>query len=96
MAGLIGGSHRRVKRGEVAHHAFVLILLVSMDSLRVLTKIVETRELLATVTGKWAFTGVLSAWGISEDEKESDDIIVAYRICLAKCSLRLKTIRHSP
>jgi hypothetical protein len=64
MTGLVGSCHGRVKGSKVTHHPFILILLVSMDSLRMLTKIVETRELLATVAGEWAFTGVFSAWRV--------------------------------
>jgi hypothetical protein len=51
-------SHGGMKRGEIAHHALVLVLFVSVDSLRVLTKVVETRKLFATVAGKGAFTGM--------------------------------------
>lgn len=31
-----GGCHRRMQRGQIAHHAFVLVLLVGVDGLRVL------------------------------------------------------------
>ena len=43
------GGHAGVQRGEFVHHAVVLVLLVCVDSLRVLTEVVETRELLAAV-----------------------------------------------
>ena len=40
VAHLVSGSHGGMYSGEVAHHAFVLLLLVGMDSLRVLTEVI--------------------------------------------------------
>jgi hypothetical protein len=34
-----------MKRGEIAHHVLALVLFVSVNSLRVLTKVVETGKL---------------------------------------------------
>lgn len=39
--GLVGGDHRRVKRGQVTHHGLILFELVGMHGLGMLTKIVE-------------------------------------------------------
>lgn len=47
-----------MQRGEVPHHAFVLVLLIGVDGLSVLAKVVETGELFGAVAGKRAFTGV--------------------------------------
>ena len=44
--------------GEITHHALILVLLVGMNGLGMLTKVVKTRKLLATVTAKRAFTRV--------------------------------------
>lgn len=48
-----------MKRGELVHHAVVLLLLVGVDGLRMLTKIIETRELLSAVTCKWPLPRML-------------------------------------
>ena len=45
LTALVCSGHGCVEGGEVAHHAFVLILLVCMDGLCVLAQIVETGEL---------------------------------------------------
>jgi hypothetical protein len=50
-----------MERREVAHHAFILVLFVSMNGLCVLTQVVKTRKLLAAVAAKRAFTRVFSA-----------------------------------
>jgi hypothetical protein len=55
---LICGGHRSMKRGEIAHHALVLLLL---HCLRMLTEIVKMRKLISTMTAEWAFAGVFSA-----------------------------------
>ena len=39
-AQLVSSSHGGMYSSEVAHHAFILLLLVSMYSLRVLTEVV--------------------------------------------------------
>lgn len=57
---LIRSSHRGMERSEVAHHALILVLLVSMDGLCVLTKVIKTRKLLAAVTTKRALSCVFS------------------------------------
>lgn len=57
-AGLVRGGHGGVEGGELAHHLLVLVLLVSVDGLRVLAQVVEARELLAAVTRERAFAGV--------------------------------------
>ena len=59
--GLVGGGHGGVEGSQLTHHEFVLVLLVCVDSLRVLTKVVETRELLAAVAGEGTLAGVFSA-----------------------------------
>ena len=46
LAGLVDCGHGGVEGGELAHHALVLILLVGMDSLGMLTEVVEAGELL--------------------------------------------------
>jgi hypothetical protein len=93
MARLVGRRHGGMERSEISHHAFVLILLVGMNRLRMLTKIVETGELLAAVAGEWTLASVFAGWIVRESEVER---IATNRICLARCSLRLKTMRHSP
>ena len=45
--------------GEVAHHAFVLLLLVGVDGLCMLVEVVEAGELLGIVADKGAFASVL-------------------------------------
>lgn len=45
LPSLGGGGHGGVERGELAHHAFVLVLLVGMHGLGMLAQIVETRKL---------------------------------------------------
>jgi hypothetical protein len=94
MTRLVGRRHGGVERSEIPHHAFILILLVGMNRLRMLTEIVEARELLAAVAGEWAFASVLAGWIVRE--RREVDRIATNRICLARCSLRLKTMRHSP
>lgn len=49
--------------GEVAHHAFVLVLLVGMDGLGMLAEVVETRELLGAVASEGTLAGVLAGGG---------------------------------
>ena len=44
--------------GELAHHSFVFVLLVGMDSLRMLAEVIETRELFAAMAREGAFAGV--------------------------------------
>lgn len=89
------GGHASVERGELVHHALVLLLLISVNGLRVLAKIVETRELLAAMAGEGAFAGVFPAKGRSGRGKGGRGE-GAYLMCLARCSLLLKTILQSP
>ena len=69
-----------------------------MDRLGVLTKVVEPGEVFSAMTVEGAFPSVFSddnkrelgrVLGVKEGKK-------LYLICLARCSLRLKTIRQSP
>ena len=45
--------------GELAHHTLIGLLLIGMNSLCMLAKIVETRELLSTMASEGTFAGVL-------------------------------------
>ena len=97
LAGLVGGGHGCVEGGEVAHHALVLLLLVGVDGLCMLAEVVEAGELLGAVAGKGAFAGVFP----ERDKVRSTATTGArrgtgYLMCLARCSLRLKTMRQSP
>lgn len=58
LAGLVGCGHGGVERGEVAHHALVLLLLVGVHGLRMLAQVVEAGELLGAMASKGAFAGV--------------------------------------
>jgi hypothetical protein len=60
LGGLVGGSHGGVQRRQLAHHALVGLLLVSVNGLCMLAEIVETRELLSAMTSERTFAGVLS------------------------------------
>jgi hypothetical protein len=57
-AKLVGSGHGGMERSEVAHHALVVVLLVCMNSLCMLTKVVEAGKLLAAMAGEWAFSSV--------------------------------------
>jgi hypothetical protein len=57
-----------MKRGEVAHHLLVLLLLVSMDSLSVLAQVVKTRELFPAMTGEWTFP---SMFPLQKDKRKA-------------------------
>ena len=48
---------------KVAHHLFIHILLVCVDSLGVLAKVVEPGKMLSTVTVKRTLSGVFSGDG---------------------------------
>jgi len=54
------GRHGRVQRRQLAHHAFILLLFISMHRLRMLAQIIEAGELLPAVACEGAFAGVLS------------------------------------
>lgn len=73
VGGLVRGSHRGVKRGELTHHVFVLILLIGVHGLRMLAQIVEAGELLATVACEGPLTRVFPGWwkGVSEKIEEN-------------------------
>jgi len=69
-----------------------------MNCLCMLARIVETRELLSTMAGERTFAGMfpmVSESGTDEGQREerarNTDLM-----CLAKCSLLLKTMRQSP
>jgi len=87
-----------MKGSEVTHHLFVYILLVCVDCLGVLTKVVESGEMLSTVAVERALASVFSDSGKRELERVlgCEGRGKLYLICLARCSLRLKTIRQSP
>jgi hypothetical protein len=55
---LVSSGHGGMKRGEVAHHLLVLLLLVSMDGLSMLAQIIKTRELLSAMTGERTFASM--------------------------------------
>ena len=100
LGGFVRGGHGSMQGGELAHHTLVGVLLVGMHCLRMLTQIVETRELLSTMAGERTFTGVLSVERTSESGTEEGRRRERARntdlMCLAKCSLLLKTMRQSP
>lgn len=92
---LVRRGHGRVQRREVAHHLLVEVLLVGVDGLRVLAQVVEPGELLAAVAGERPLAGVFSG-GTTRQPAKKHDKSATHRTCLARCSLRLKTIRQSP
>lgn len=55
-----GSGHAGMQGSEIAHHFVVELLFVSMDGLSMLTQIIETRKLFATVTREWTFSGMFS------------------------------------
>jgi hypothetical protein len=63
LADLVCGSHGCMERGELAHHALVLLSLVGVDGLGVLAEVVEAGELLVAVAGERALAGVLAGEG---------------------------------
>lgn len=58
LAALGRGGHGSMEGGELMHHALVLLLLIGMHGLSVLTKVVESRELFATVASERTFSGM--------------------------------------
>lgn len=52
------GSHVSVKRRQIAHHLLIKLLLIRMNRLSMLSKVIEPRELLPTMTGEWTFAGM--------------------------------------
>jgi hypothetical protein len=98
LGGFVRGGHGGMQGGELAHHTLVGVLLVGMDCLGMLAQIVETRELLSTMAGERTFAGVLPVWRMksesgTEGRKRARNTDL---MCLAKCSLLLKTMRQSP
>ena len=59
LGSLVRSGHGGMQRRQLAHHTLVGILLVGMDCLGMLAQIVETRELLSTMTSERTFAGVL-------------------------------------
>ena len=57
----VGSRHGRMKRRQVAHHAFIFLLLVGMHCLSMLTEVVQTRKLLRTVARKGPFASMFPA-----------------------------------
>lgn len=57
---LVSSGHSGMKRGQIAHHAFVLFLLVCMDRLCMLAQIVESRKLFSAMTSKRTFSSMFS------------------------------------
>jgi hypothetical protein len=58
LGGLVGSSHCGVKRGKFSHHALIGILFIGVNGLSMLAKIVEARELLATMTSERTFASM--------------------------------------
>jgi len=99
LGGLVGGSHGGVKRGKLSHHALIGILFIGVNGLSMLTKIVEARELFATMASERTLASVFPEEGESEPGTEGRGGGRARNtnlMCLAKCSLLLKTMRQSP
>ena len=77
-----------------------------MHGLSMLAQIVETRELLSTMAGERTFAGVLPvcrmdggkrvSQGRDEGQWGGERARNTDLMCLAKCSLLLKTMRQSP
>lgn len=59
-AALARRRHVGVQGGELRHHLLILFCLVGVDGLCVLSEVVQSRELLATVASKRPLAGVLS------------------------------------
>jgi hypothetical protein len=73
------GGHTGMQCGEFVHHTIVLVLLVCMDSLRVLTKVVEARELFAAVTRERPLASMFSVCVCqrrlrTESDKKTEDV----------------------
>jgi hypothetical protein len=49
-----------MKRGQVTHHLIVVPGSLGMNGLSMLSQIVKSGELLATVAGEWSFTSMFS------------------------------------
>lgn len=68
-------------------------ILIHMHRLRMLSEIVESREASRAMTLKRSFSRMFPASKVSPTIV-SIDINTTYRICLAKCSLRVKLSVH--
>ena len=86
--GVSGDGGESVQEGGGRH------LLVGVHGLGVLAEVVEAGELLAAVAGKGAFPGMLPVRGSGEGQARRGG--GTHLTCLARCSLREKTILHSP
>lgn len=112
LGGLVGGRHCGMQGRELAHHALVSVLLIGVNGLGMLAEVVEARKLLSAVTGERTFAGMLpvredgrrgTGWmeggggkpgtgrGTNGGRARNTDLM-----CLARCSLLLKTMRQSP
>jgi hypothetical protein len=60
LTGLVGCGHGGVERRKFSHHSFIGLLLIGVNGLSMLTKVIETRELLSAVTTERTFTSMFS------------------------------------
>jgi hypothetical protein len=99
LGSLVGSGHCGVKRRKLSHHALIGILFIGVDGLSMLAKIVETRELLAAMASERTFASVFPE-GVGSEPGASGRGGGRARntnlMCLARCSLLLKTMRQSP
>jgi hypothetical protein len=58
LGSFVGGGHCGVERGKFSHHTLIRVLFIGMYGLSMLAKIVETRELLATMASERTFSSV--------------------------------------
>jgi len=73
-------------------------ILIDMHSLGVLSKVVKAREPPRAMTLEWTLPGVFASQGSAlsrtQEERFSGPSERTYRICLARCSLRVKLRLH--
>lgn len=102
---LAGGGHGGMEGGELVHHALVLVLLVGVDGLCMLAEVVEARKLFGTVTSERPFARMFPEHDRATENEMATSATKSRHIgggegtclmCLARCSLLLKTILHSP
>lgn len=127
LAALGRGGHRCMKGREFMHHALILVLFIGMNGLSMLTEIIKTRKLLATMASEGTLPSMFPANAqgkrrvskminfakyaegrgenfvlffyrkeIKKNQKLGGGQNETYLMCLARCSLLLKTILHSP
>jgi hypothetical protein len=60
LTGLVGCGHGGVKGRKLSHHPFIGLLFIGVNGLSMLTKVVETRELLSAVATERTFTSMFS------------------------------------